>query len=245
MGMNRKRFAELVEEKSGKYKDFSQSIYMKRYGSPEAVRKGMCRALAAAYIAKNHDRALGKSGNAATDDFSTADFTRDLMSESFFTALAGGRPTIKAMTYKSAEDKDRHRFRFQVLADIHVKSKSADDASMGPSLRIEAERLTVQTAVQMVSAGRMSFVSEVPIDPSIGVSTNHFPDRQGFWIISAMGHVIAVCFRSGPKAKVFEPNFGQGVFESYDSCREFLTALMSEDDFYKQDAQLFAKEFAS
>jgi hypothetical protein len=108
------------------------------------------------------------------------------------------------------------------------------------------EKLTVQKAVGMISGGRMRFKDEVRIEIPAEVSTKHFPDREGFWIITAMGHAIGVCFRSGPKAKVFEPNFGQGVFPTYADCRDFLTALIKEDEHYSgRDTTLHVKEFVS
>ncbi len=56
-------FKELVVKLEGTYKDFSQRIYMHRYQikKDDPLRKGMCRALAGAYIAKNHRKALGNS----------------------------------------------------------------------------------------------------------------------------------------------------------------------------------------
>jgi hypothetical protein len=137
-----------------------------------------------------------------------------------------------------------HARRFAELKQIHIKSKSTPEQGEGPASRVDAEKLTVQTAVSMVSAGKMKFKDETHLRPG-KASEDQFPDREGFWIISAMGHAIAVCFRSGPKGKVFEPNFGQGVFATYADCRRFISALTDEDENYKNcNALLFVKEFS-
>lgn len=90
----------------------------------------------------------------------------------------------------------------------------------------------------------MKFKSETPLAPG-SVTTEQFPDREGYWIITAMGHAFAVCFRAGSKGKVFEPNFGQGVFPTYADCRAFLAQFTAENEHYAgKEAMLYVKEFS-
>lgn len=118
MGMDRKRYEELVRGNNRAYKDFSQGIYIKRFErfqNVDGVRGGMCRALAAAYIAKNHAKALAKSG-ATEDDFITADFTRDLMTAKFFSALAMGRPSVTVKTISAWETQVQQQHARRLLS---------------------------------------------------------------------------------------------------------------------------------
>lgn len=238
--MNFDAFELLVEANHGNAKDFNQLTYLKRFGRPESVYNGVCRALSVAYLVKNHDKTVANQPDRAADF--TSDMSRDLVAQKFFAAFNLGRKELTTpMRDLSVDEKKRQVGRAEWIARTHFVTKWPREATLTEAP--EFERHSTQTAMDIIAEGRMRFQMEDRISfPDQKASANQFPDRLGFWYINTGGHAVALCFRNkegAEKAKFFDPNLGQATFASYVNCRNFLNVYLKDQypggDFYVQE----------
>lgn len=224
------QFSAMAGLHHGTAKAFSQTTWMTRvcddFGKLLDVRNGICRALSAAYLVRNHTRQAEKD-----DDF-LPDIDRDVIRrfgpKNFFTAFDDSKPS----GLQGASDKTR-------FDKMHTaQTRFSRD---GPFSREEAVEAAVKT-VKLLSNGLMKKTrdwSVLHISKGVDAAAIQSP---GFWYMSAGKHAMAAVFRH-PKAKFFDPNYGQIVFDSDGSAAtlaRFMTAYFRDQGYDQIEMIQFA-----
>lgn len=225
-------FKKMAESCGGSAKDFKQSFYIKRFGSPPEVVNGVCRALSVAYLVKNYSKAVGKQPD-TDSDFVDPDMSRDLQVRKFFESFLFarmGNPTASGPL--ASEDLDLHRRRFTWIGWVQYNTRRPHKARSIQEAN-DMEVASVCGAMSKIGGAMMQHKGQTRFSiPEEKASTAQFPDGQGFWFINVGAHAVAVCFRSqesGGKAKFFDPNNGQVTFSTYEECRNFMNVFMRKE----------------
>lgn len=198
-----------------KTKKFEQVWYLASHDFDADVQDGVCRALSAAYLARNFTRAIMNFEAGGTNDFDDIEKSAKYGDKTFFAAL-----------HSEGQQSEKDKSRFQTISALQKRYKKP--GLITAEELIEAARKTMAS----VSAGMLHYVGyseygvgSVERDPPIPKT------GESYWMLSVGEHMMAAVVRDkllGTKAKFFDPNAGQAVFAEVGQLIAFLKEYLAK-----------------
>lgn len=209
----------LADQHSGNCKPFTQSGYMLRHGELD-TKKGMCRALCAAFVKRNYVQYLLKDA----EEMPSAEETlvlNELGGQKFFTDFSHQITENKPKTDELGRYAGLRRTQSVTAPDVKpITAEALVEAADFAIGRVSNQRLR-QKSITVVVAGAK------------GVEDSLF-SQDAFYLISTGEHMMAVSVRISGGAwriKFFDPNRGQVLFTDEEEAAEFITEYLKDQQY--------------